>query len=451
MEIKLPDNLMQLAKIFSAHATLYVVGGAVRNSLLGYEVNDFDITSSLKVEQVEQILQNTDFEIVACYKRTGTVVIKNQNQTYEYTTFRKDSYPLKNGTHQPMECVFTSDINTDVKRRDFTCNALYYDILKGNIVDLVGGVEDIKNKILRSVREPSQTMSEDALRIMRLARFSVQLGFSIEKQTFEQTKKYCVGLKDISKDRICEELRLIFDAPNKYDSKKLGVKQSDGIRILVDLGAMQYIIPEIVDMMGVQQNKKYHIYDVYEHTLKTVDNLPSRLAMAGLLHDVAKPIMYKQYGIVYGHELLGEDVARQIMTNLKFSNKEIETTCTLVKMHMFNVDNKTKDSKCRVFIATYFDYIDDYVCLRRADGIATNPTNYDDSSALRILSIKEQMKKDELPISIKDLPINGNDLLKMGFEGKQIKQALEETLQRILKSGKKENKEEILRKLRRMV
>lgn len=442
---------MQLAKIFSAHATLYVVGGAVRNSLLGYEVNDFDITSSLMVEQVEQILQNTDFEIVACYKRTGTVVIKNQNKTYEYTTFRKDSYPLKNGTHQPMECVFTSDINTDVKRRDFTCNALYYDILKENIVDLVGGVEDIKNKILRSVREPSQTMSEDALRIMRLARFSVQLGFSIEKQTFEQTKTYCVGLKDISKERICEELRLIFDAPNKYDSKKLGVKQSDGIRILVDLGAMQYIIPEIVDMVGVQQNKKYHIYDVYEHTLKTVDNLPSRLAMAGLLHDVAKPIMYKQYGKVYGHELLGEDVARQIMINLKFSNKEIETTCTLVKMHMFNVDNKTKDSKCRVFIATYFDYIDDYVCLRRADGIATNPTNYDDSSALRILAIKEQMKKDELPISIKDLPINGNDLLKMGYEGKQIKQALEETLQRILKSGKKESKEEILRKLRRMV
>ena len=324
MKVKVPDCLVQLAQIFAPNATLYVVGGAVRNSLLGYEINDYDITSKVLAEDAQRLLAESEFEVVACYKRTGTLVIKKGNFKFEYTTFRQDSYPLSSGVHTPNQCTFTDNMLLDAKRRDFTCNALYYDILKDEIVDVVGGVKDIENKLLKTVREPFQTLSEDALRIMRLVRFHLQLGFEIEKNTLDSAKKYAYQLKDISKERIKEELVAIFEAVYKYDSKSKGFKASDGIRLLVDIGAMEHIIPEVLDMIDMPQNPKYHIYDVYNHSLRAMDNLPPALMMAGLLHDIAKPVMQKQFGNMYMHELKGEKMAKDILTRLKFSNAEID-------------------------------------------------------------------------------------------------------------------------------
>lgn len=449
MKVKVPDCLVQLAQIFAPNATLYVVGGAVRNSLLGYEINDYDITSKVLAEDAQRLLAESEFEVVACYKRTGTLVIKKGNFKFEYTTFRQDSYPLSSGVHTPNQCTFTDNMLLDAKRRDFTCNALYYDILKDEIVDVVGGVKDIENKLLKTVREPFKTLSEDALRIMRLVRFHLQLGFEIEQNTLDSAKKYAYQLKDISKERIKEELLAIFEAVYKYDSKSKGFKASDGIRLLVDIGAMEHIIPEVLDMIDMPQNPKYHIYDVYNHSLRAMDNLPPSFMMAGLLHDIAKPVMQKQFGNMYMHELKGEKMAKDILTRLKFSNAEIDRISKLVLIHMFNVQGNTKKSKCRVFIADNFEYFDDFVRLRRADGLATNPENYDDTKVQAMIELKNQMLSSGMPITIKDLPISGNELLELGYQGKEIGELLCKIRLWILQNGKLPTKEEILLKLRR--
>lgn len=449
MILNIPKNLEELADIFFPFAPLYMVGGGVRNSLLNYKVTDYDIASALTVDRVEELLEGSKFEIIAKYKRTGTVVIKAYNLKFEYTTFRQDSYPLSSGVHKPIDCVFTDSIEVDAKRRDFTCNALYYDIKARKIIDLVGGVQDIKNKVLRTVREPEQTLSEDALRIMRMVRFAIQLGFTIDKDTLSQSKRYSGGLKDISKERIKEELVAIFEGVFKYNSKDQGVKPSDGIRLLVDIGAMQYIIPELLDTIGVPQNPKFHIFDVYNHTLMAVDNLPPRLMMAGLLHDIAKPVMQKENGNMYMHELRGADMAKDIMTRLKFSNSEIEKTSKLIAIHMFNVDGKTRKSKCRVFIADNIDNFDDFITLKRADGMATNPLCYDDSIANSMIEIKNQMLEDGIPMKVKELPISGGDIAALGYQGKEISETLNKIRLWILHNNYVPAKEKMIQKLRR--
>lgn len=448
--VNIPKELKELAEIFSPFAPLYMVGGGVRNSILNYEVTDYDIASALVAEKVEELLAGSKFQIVAMYKRTGTIVIKVGEHKFEYTTFRQDSYPLASGDHTPINCKFTDDIEIDARRRDFTCNALYYDIKRDKIVDLVGGVNDINNRILRTVREPEQTLREDALRIMRMVRFAIQLGFRIEEDTLQNAKKYSSQLKDISKERIKEELVAIFKGVFKYNSIELGVKPSDGIRLLVDIGAMEQIIPEVMDMIGVAQNPKYHIYDVYNHTLKTIDNLPPMLMMAGLLHDIAKPVMQKEYGNMYMHELKGADMTREIMTRLKFSNSEINRISKLVNIHMFNVDGKTRKSKCRVFIADNIEYFDDYIALKKADGLATNPYNYDDRIAQIMIDLKDQMVKDGLPMKVQDLPVKGCDIVKLGYEGREISDMLNKIRLWILHNNCVPSKEKILNKLRRL-
>lgn len=449
MKENIPKSLSKLADIFAPFAPLYVVGGAVRNSLLNFPINDFDITSPLQADKVEEILDGSEFQIVSSYKRTGTLVIRCKQEFFEYTTFRKDSYPLSSGKHTPNVCIFTDDIKVDALRRDFTCNALYYDIKADKIIDLVGGIADIKNRLLRTTKEPKETLSEDALRIMRLVRFAVQLGFTIEEQTLASATEYSHQLDDISKERIKDELVAIFEGIFKYNSQKLGVKASDGIRLLVKIGAMKYIIPEFLDTINMPQNAKYHIYDVYNHCLAAMDNLPPRLMMAGLLHDIAKPVLQNKYGNMYMHELLGAEMTEEILSRLKFSNSYIDRITRLVKMHMFNVDGKTKQSKCRVFIADNFEYFDDFVLLRRADGMATNPNNYDDSLIQNMIDLKNQMIKSGMPIKISDLCVNGTDLLELGYSGREIGVLLDKIRLWILQNGKLVTKEEILEKLRR--
>lgn len=445
--INLPYELVNLAKYFDESTPLYLVGGAVRNHLLGYELGDYDIASSLTIREVENILPK-EYVIECEYSRTGTIVIRIGKFKFEYTTFRVDSYPLSSGVHTPTSVEFTRDIILDANRRDFTCNALYYDIIKGEIIDLVGGVEDIENRVIRTVKDPNITLSEDALRIMRLARFSAELNFAIERETFLASKNNAYKLKDISTERIHDELVKIIKAKEKYNKSK-SFRASYGIDLLVHLKAMQYIIPELIDCIGVEQNPDYHIYDVYNHILKVVDYLPRDIRIAGLLHDIAKPILLKKYGVMYGHDKVGESISKEILERLKFSNNDIKRYSRLVGIHMYNLDNKTRDCKLRCFIVENFEYIDDYIKLRVADGLASRCDIFDRASIDRVENIRDEIVKNKVPLRIVDMEISGNDLLENGYEGVEIGKKLNELWIEQIKNGVRYDKETLLKRIKK--
>ena len=450
--MNLTSELAKLSNIFAPLTPLYLVGGAVRNSLLGLPLGDYDIAGAATSEQVEALLTGSEFVISATFKRTGTLLIDGKTDKYEYTTFREDSYPIGSGEHAPAQVTFTTDITVDSTRRDFTCNALYFDIEKGEIIDLVGGVDDIKSKTIRTVKGGDITLSEDALRLMRLVRFSVQLGFTPSGKTLESAKKYSSRLADISKERVHDELLAILSAPEKYGAKwdnGNAVVASDGLRMLTDIGAMEHIIPELLGGIGMEQNEKYHKYDVYNHIMSTVDNCPQHLRLAGLFHDIAKPQQVKMTGKMYGHDKAGAKLTEEIMKRLKFSQADINHTSMLVSMHMFNLDNCVRDNTLRMFIANHFEYMDDYLQLRLADCNASKSCEVDSIVIDRTNNMIAQMKEYNLPIKVGQMDINGNDVMASGYTGIEVGQVLQRLRDEQISEGKRYSKQQLLDKIRR--
>lgn len=443
---------MTLANIFAPLSPLYLVGGAVRNSLLGLESGDYDIASSVTTSKVKDLLLGSKFMITAEYSRTGTLLIKGDCDKYEYTTFREDSYPIDSGGHTPADVRFTSDIRVDASRRDFTCNALYYDIAMDEIVDLVGGVSDTLTKIIKTVKSGDITLAEDALRIMRLVRFSSQLGFIPSEDTSASAMKYASRLADISKERIHDELVAILNAPEKYNAKWANgdrVLPSDGLRMLVDIGAMDYIIPELLEGIGLIQNAKYHIHDVYEHILHAIDHSAPHIRLAALFHDIAKPKLVLSTGTMYGHDIEGERMTREIMTRLKFSSADIEHTARLVGMHMFNLDNQAKDSTIRKFIADNYNYMEDYLSLRDADSKASREYENSEEVIGRTVDILHSMTASKVPIKVSDMDIRGGDLTCEGYSGQQVGAKLRELWLEQVTQGIRYSREQLLSRIRR--
>ena len=217
MKIEVSSNLKNLSKLFPTN--LYVVGGYVRNSLLGIELVDVDLCSSLTLDKVSKLLQNSPFGFKVKSKALGTALITIENETYEYSVFRKEYYG-GNGEHSPEKVEFISDIQEDAKRRDFTINSIYYDINKDEIIDFYHGVEDIKSRTLRTVETPEFVLSKDGARILRLFRFQCELGFKIEKETLLAAFKYANNVKAISNERKVSEISKILNSSTRYSSSK---------------------------------------------------------------------------------------------------------------------------------------------------------------------------------------------------------------------------------------
>ena len=213
MQIKVTENLYDLAVLFPCE--LYLVGGYIRNQLMGIDNIDMDICSKLSLEEVEKLLKKSKFDFKIKSKMLGSALISCGDERYEYTTFRRDVYP-NNGQHSPEEVEFINDIREDAKRRDFTCNAIYYDIKNDKLIDFYNGVEDIKKKVLKTVETPDQVLCHDGVRILRLFRFQCELNFKIDKKTLESVKKYKNNLRDISGERMVYEIERILHSSNKY-------------------------------------------------------------------------------------------------------------------------------------------------------------------------------------------------------------------------------------------
>lgn len=213
MQIEIPKALKELANRFPTE--LYVVGGYIRNKIMEIEGEDIDICSSLTIEEVEELLKDSKFDFKIKNKTLGSAVIIHGDQNYEYTTFRRDTYG-DNGEHMPESVEFINDIREDAKRRDFTCNAIYYDIKNDLIIDFYNGVEDIKRRILRTVETPDEVLSHDGVRILRLFRFQCELNFKIDKATLDCAYKYKNNLCDVSGERVVYEITRILHSPTKY-------------------------------------------------------------------------------------------------------------------------------------------------------------------------------------------------------------------------------------------
>lgn len=213
MLIEISENLKKLAKLFPCE--LYVVGGFIRNTIMQIEKDDVDICSALTIDEIEQLLKDTAFKVKIKSKTLGSALISIKDEKYEYTTFRKDYYP-NGGQHLPEKVQFIKDVKEDAKRRDFSCNAIYYDIKNDKILDFYDGINDIKHKILKTVETPEEVLSHDGLRILRLFRFHCELNFKIDKQTLQSAIKYKNNLRDISGERVIYEITRILHSPNKY-------------------------------------------------------------------------------------------------------------------------------------------------------------------------------------------------------------------------------------------
>ena len=213
MQIKITDNLRDLANLFPCE--LYLVGGYIRNQLMGIDNVDMDICSKLTLDEIEKIIKGSKFDFKIKSKALGSALISCGDEKYEYTTFRKDIYP-NNGQHSPESVIFIEDIQEDAKRRDFTCNAIYYDLKNDKIIDFYDGVEDIRKRILKTVETPDDVLSHDGVRILRLFRFQCELNFKIDKKTLEAVIKYKSNLRDISGERMVYEIERILHSSEKY-------------------------------------------------------------------------------------------------------------------------------------------------------------------------------------------------------------------------------------------
>lgn len=421
MKVILPEQLKKLAE--NCPSDLFVVGGYVRNFLINGSISaDLDIAAAMSAEQIAKAANACGFKVVAEYKRTGTVVIFDGERKYEYTRFRTDSYE-RGGKHTPENTDFTDDIALDAHRRDFKCNAVYYDINKDEIVDPLCGVADIKNKVLDTVLNPETVFCSDGLRLMRLARFAAELGFTPTVGALAGAKKYAENIKDIAPERIFDELKKILVADGKYPFSDPNGHYT-GVKILEKIGVFDILFPELAAGRGITQRADFHKYDVLEHTFRTLLYADKDIRLAALLHDVGKPYCMQNFGKFKAHAEYGALIAADILKGLKADKKTTEKTVFLVKNHMFDLKNSEPDCTVRLFIAENQDYFYSLTKLKQADFSACKDDLSVCPTVLKWTEIYEKMQKDGTPFSLKDLKITPAYLVEIGFKKREIGEEL---------------------------
>lgn len=418
MKIDVPKSLIDLIK--SVKFPVYVVGGYVRNHFAGLGTTDIDLAgpiaaTALGVEP-EKRVRPVNY-------RLGTAVIKSGREEYEYTPFRTENY-APGGGHTPIDVFFTTDMKADAARRDFTCNSIYYDPIKDEIYDYFGGVADIEKHILRA-HNPQAVFASDGLRILRLVRLACELGFKIDGETAKAAMARAEYLKDISPERKRDELDKILIADTKYGVENAHYR---GLKLIERMGLWPYIIPEVAACSGLQQNPKYHKFDVQEHTFRTVLVAPPKLRLPALMHDLGKAYCMEHYGNMHGHEAAGVNIAKFRLgnTGLRYPNDKVEWVCRLVGAHMYDMTGTTSDAKVRLFVAENFDIVDDLVDLIAADSAATGFPH--EESEHRFLQVKWQLIEENAPITLADLEINGEDVTARGITGERVGAILNELL-----------------------
>jgi poly(A) polymerase len=389
----------------------YFVGGCVRDYVLNRNCKDIDIATSALPEEVQALYPKADF--VGAKFGVNKLYFADGGQI-DISTYRTEgSY---SDSRRPDSVRFTKNVAEDLARRDFTMNALLMDI-NGNIHDRVGGGFDIANGVIRTVNQPLNRFEEDALRMLRAVRFSAQLGFEIETDTLHAIQATSPNINEISGERINEELVKILTSG----------RAAAGIQTLFLTGLLEYVLPEVVAMIGVEQNPKHHPEgDVFTHTLGLLRQLPkdcsTTLALAALLHDIGKPktfVVNDGKPTFYGHENVGASIARLILRRLKFSQEVIETVVVMIDQHMrFRVVEEMKRSKVLRFVRQ--DNFDELLELHRMDATAGSGNLTHHNFVQNFLN--ETPEEVLRPVKL----VTGEDLLVLGCKpGPFFKEALE--------------------------
>ena len=435
MIIKLPENAKKiLDTMHKAGFEAYVVGGCVRDALLSREPGDWDITTNALPEDIKKLFKRT----VDTGIEHGTVTVLMDKEGYEVTTYRIDGKYEDN--RHPSEVTFTKSLTEDMKRRDFTINAMAYNEEEG-LIDRFGGIEDLENKLIRCVGEPTERFSEDALRIMRAVRFSAQLDYDIEEKTKEAIKELAPTLSKISAERIQTELvkLLVSDHPEKA-------------QVMYELGITKVILPEFDACMETSQNNPHHMYNVGEHIIKSLGYVRNDkvLRLTMFLHDIAKPltITTDDEGVnhFHGHAQLGEKMAHDIFRRLKFDRNTMDRVCNLIKYHDDRFPATAKNVR-RTMNRVGEDEFPFLLDVKYADTMAQSEyyreeklKNIEDSRALY-----ENIKKECECVSLKKLAVNGKDLIALGVTpGKQIGEVLGAMLEDVIDEPSHNTKEYLL-------
>ena len=436
--IQLPEKVGRIIGTLQEHGyEAYAVGGCIRDSILGREPEDWDITTSAMPEETKALFDKTfDTGI-----QHGTITVLLEKEGFEVTTYRIDG-KYEDSRH-PKEVTFTRNLREDLLRRDFTINAMAYNETDG-LVDIFGGLEDLEAGMIRCVGTAKERFKEDALRILRGVRFAAQLGFDIEEDTRQGMKELAWTLQNISAERIQVEL-----------VKMITSKRPEMLREAYELGMTRIVLPEFDQLMTTGQETPHHMYSVGEHTLHAMKNIRADkiLRLAMLLHDMGKPALktVDEAGVAHfkKHALESERIAENVLRRLKFDNDTIRKVTRLVRCHDLRMPATAKGVR-RAMNQIGEELFPYYMEVRRADVLAQSMYQREEKieNLDQIEELYHQIVEDGDCVSLKDLAVTGRDLIASGMKpGKKIGEKLEELLKLVIEDPKLNTKEELLKRL----
>ena len=465
----IPSYVLKVARMLTKEGyEVYLVGGALRDIVMGKTPHDYDLATNALPDEMLEIFPKS----VSTGAKFGTVLAlvpdsNGENMQVEVTTFRSESDYVDG--RWPSKVEFVSDINMDLGRRDFTINAMAMDLSSAqldveieqewDIHDPFGGITDIKSKLVRAVGTPIERFKEDGLRAFKACRLASQLDFEIEGETFEAIKQAIPVAKKVSMERIRDEfMKLLLNS----------AKPSKGIELMRESGLLNIFLPELLEGYGVEQ-KLYHAHDVYWHTLKTCDLAPDSVKLAALLHDIAKPRTDMGNGHFYGHDSVGTEMAGDILKRMKFPKSEIERVKLLIRNHMFyypHTEGEVKKEGMEKLILTQWsdsavrrflkrvgeENVEDLFKLRIADASSNPETAFKPEEITELQKHISKVLQEDMALKITDLEIDGEDLKALGIEpGAKMGEILRKLLDMVIEDPLLNTKEKLLEEARRML
>ena len=407
----------------------YIVGGAIRDILLGLKPKDVDFATNLSYETLKTLFN--EYAPKETGKSFGVLRIRINNIDYEIAKFREDIYGKE------KKVSFVDDIKNDLARRDFTINAMAYNQKEG-IIDLYNGQKDIENRIINFVGNAEERIIEDPLRVLRAFRFMSRLNFSLSENTIEAIKNQKFLLKNIPEERITME----------FSKLLLGDNIKNTLTLMKDTGVLELIIPEFKATYNFNQCNPHHNLDLFNHIINVVSKVPADLELrySALLHDIAKPVVqtFDEKGIAHykTHEIVGADMARDILARMKLPVKLIDTVVEIIKKHMVLYKDITDKKFNKLLSEMGYDNLWRLIEHSIADNSSKNDEVVSTENDLNE-RLKRAVEK-QMQVTVNDLAINGKDLIELGFNGKEIGEIKKELLDKYLSEEIQNEKEEMV-------